>query len=81
MIKNLIYSGTTQMSSPKFKNSADDFTVTVFCTDGIYTVEETKETVEITGLAKCWVEWNFSKLKEFIERIGPNKGGYWRVKK
>jgi ATP-dependent DNA helicase RecG len=126
-IKRIIgYFREANLPTPKFENSADGFMVTVFCIDGIETVEETVGTVEktvgtveetvgtveetveetvgtvekifdiivkypqitqqklmeITGLTRRGVEWNLSKLKAkgLIERIGPNKGGYWRVK-
>jgi predicted HTH transcriptional regulator len=34
-----------------------------------------------TGLSRRGIEWNISKLKQEgrIERIGPDKGGYWKV--
>jgi len=39
------------------------------------------ELVEMTGLTRRGVEWNLSKLKSkgLIERIGADKGGYWKV--
>jgi ATP-dependent DNA helicase RecG len=41
-----------------------------------------KELVEMTGLTRRGVEWNLAKLKAegLIERVGPNKGGHWRLK-
>jgi ATP-dependent DNA helicase RecG len=40
-----------------------------------------KELSEVTGLTRRGIEWNLSKLKAhgIIERIGPDKGGYWKV--
>lgn len=40
-----------------------------------------KEIQNRTGLSKNGVEWNINKLKKEgrIERIGPDKGGYWKV--
>jgi ATP-dependent DNA helicase RecG len=37
--------------------------------------------VKSTGLTRRGVEWNISQLKAkgLIERIGPDKGGYWKV--
>jgi ATP-dependent DNA helicase RecG len=37
--------------------------------------------VESTGLTRRGIEWNLSQLKArgIIERIGPDKGGYWKV--
>jgi ATP-dependent DNA helicase RecG len=37
--------------------------------------------VELTGLTQRGIEWNISRLKAkgIIERIGPNKGGYWKI--
>jgi len=41
------------------------------------------ELSEITGLTRRGVEYNLSKLKAkgLIERIGPDKGGHWKVHK
>ena len=38
---------------------------------------------EETGLTRRGIEWNIKKLKEVgkLERIGPNRGGYWKVNK
>jgi ATP-dependent DNA helicase RecG len=35
------------------------------------------------GLTRRGIEWNLSRLKEkgLIERIGPDKGGHWKVNK
>jgi ATP-dependent DNA helicase RecG len=40
-----------------------------------------KQLQEVTGLTRRGVEWQISKLKEkkIIERIGPDKGGYWKI--
>ena len=40
-----------------------------------------KELAEITGLTRRRIEWKLSKLKEegILERVGPDKGGYWKV--
>ena len=40
------------------------------------------ELVKITGLTRRGIEWNISKLKSenLLERIGADKGGYWKVK-
>jgi predicted HTH transcriptional regulator len=40
-----------------------------------------EELVKSTGLTRRGVEWNIAQLKAkgFIERIGPDKGGYWRT--
>ena len=40
------------------------------------------ELVEITGLTRRGIEWNLAKLKEkgIIKRIGPARGGYWKIK-
>ena len=37
--------------------------------------------IEITGLTRRGIEWNLAKLKKEgkIKRIGPDKGGYWKV--
>ena len=39
------------------------------------------ELMEVTSLTRRGVEWNLAKLKEkgIIKRIGPAKGGYWKV--
>ncbi len=36
---------------------------------------------EIAGLTRRGIEWNLAKLKEkgIIKRIGPAKGGHWKV--
>ena len=40
-----------------------------------------KELEIVTGLTRRGVEWNLSKLKSLglIKRIGPNKGGFWKI--
>ena len=40
-----------------------------------------KELQSKTGLSRRGVEWNMAKLKSEgkIERIGPDKGGHWKV--
>ena len=40
-----------------------------------------QELADITGLTRRGVEWNLAKLKakSLIERVGPDKGGYWKV--
>ena len=40
------------------------------------------ELTKITGLTRRGVEYNLSKLKEkgLIERVGPDKGGSWKIK-
>jgi len=42
-----------------------------------------QEITENTGLTRRGVEWNLMKLKKdgIIRRIGPDKGGYWKVRK
>ncbi len=39
------------------------------------------ELMEVTSLTRRGVEWNLAKLKKkgIIKRIGPAKGGYWKV--
>jgi predicted HTH transcriptional regulator len=39
------------------------------------------ELSEMTGLTRRGIEWNLTKLKAqgLLERIGPDKGGYWKV--
>jgi len=39
------------------------------------------ELAKLTGLTRRGVEWNLSKLKAkgLIERIGTDKGGYWKI--
>lgn len=39
------------------------------------------ELMEVTSLTRRGVEWNLAKPKEkdIIKRIGPSKGGYWKV--
>jgi ATP-dependent DNA helicase RecG len=39
------------------------------------------ELSEKTGLTGRGIEWNLTKLKKqgLLERIGPDKGGYWKV--
>jgi len=41
------------------------------------------ELAEIAGLTRRGIEWNLAKLKEkeIIKRIGPAKGGHWKVVK
>jgi predicted HTH transcriptional regulator len=36
---------------------------------------------KLTGLTRRGIEWNLSKLKSqgLVERIGPDKGGYWKI--
>lgn len=40
-----------------------------------------KELQKTLGLSRRGVEWNINKLKgeNKIERVGPDKGGYWKV--
>jgi ATP-dependent DNA helicase RecG len=40
------------------------------------------ELSKMTGLTRRGIEYNLSRLKEkgFIERVGPDKGGYWKVR-
>jgi predicted HTH transcriptional regulator len=40
-----------------------------------------KNLVKSTGLTRRGVEWNISQLKAkgLVERIGPDKGGYWKI--
>ena len=40
-----------------------------------------KELQKMTGLSRRGVEWQIVKLKEknILKRIGPDKGGYWKV--
>ena len=40
-----------------------------------------KELQSITGLSRQGIEWHISKLKQEgrIERVGPDKGGYWKL--
>ena len=42
-----------------------------------------EELSQITGLSIRGVEWNLTKLKAEgkIKRIGPDKGGHWKVEK
>jgi ATP-dependent DNA helicase RecG len=42
-----------------------------------------RELANITGLTQRGIEWNISKLKDSgqLERIGPDKGGHWKVLK
>ena len=41
-----------------------------------------KELAKVTGLSTGGVKYHLTKLKneDLIERIGADKGGYWRVK-
>jgi ATP-dependent DNA helicase RecG len=41
----------------------------------------TSELSKIVGISQRKIKENISKLKEygFIERIGPAKGGYWKI--
>ncbi len=41
----------------------------------------TAELAEILEITVKGVEWNLAKLREkgIIKRIGPAKGGYWKV--
>jgi predicted HTH transcriptional regulator len=43
----------------------------------------TIEIAEIVGITIKGVEYHLSKLKkeDCLERIGPDKGGYWKIKK
>jgi ATP-dependent DNA helicase RecG len=38
---------------------------------------------ELLGLTIKGIEYHLTKLKKqgIIERIGPNKGGYWKINK
>jgi ATP-dependent DNA helicase RecG len=40
-----------------------------------------KELIDLTGLTRRGVEWNISQLKiqGLLERIGADKGGYWKI--
>ena len=40
-----------------------------------------KELQSVTGLSRRGVEWQITKLKKQgrLQRIGPDKGGYWQV--
>jgi ATP-dependent DNA helicase RecG len=39
------------------------------------------ELSKMTGLTRRGIEWNLTKLKDqgLLERVGPDKGGYWKV--
>ena len=41
-----------------------------------------KKLAELIGLSVRGIEWNMKQLKSdnIIERIGPNRGGYWKIK-
>ncbi|MEA3318275.1 MAG: winged helix-turn-helix transcriptional regulator, partial [Bacteroidota bacterium] len=41
-----------------------------------------KEIQDVTGLTRRGVEYNLDKLKKegILNRIGPDKGGYWKIK-
>jgi len=41
-----------------------------------------KELVQLTVLSRRGIEWNIQqlKIKGLIERVGPDKGGYWKIK-
>jgi ATP-dependent DNA helicase RecG len=41
----------------------------------------TKNMIKATGLTRKGVEYQLNKLKDSgkIERVGPDRGGYWRV--
>jgi ATP-dependent DNA helicase RecG len=41
-----------------------------------------EELIKLTGLTRRGIEWNISQLKAkgLLERVGPDKGGYWKVK-
>lgn len=41
----------------------------------------TKSMMVVSGLTRRGVEYQLNKLKELgkIERVGPDKGGYWKV--
>ncbi|MCK5643737.1 MAG: winged helix-turn-helix transcriptional regulator, partial [Gammaproteobacteria bacterium] len=42
-----------------------------------------KELAQITGITEDGVKFHLTRLKEngAIKRIGPDKGGYWKVLK
>ena len=42
-----------------------------------------EELVKMTGLSRRGIEWNILKLKneDIIKRIGPDKGGHWKITK
>jgi len=42
-----------------------------------------KELAKKINITEKGIEWNINKLRleNRLERIGPTKGGYWKVKK
>lgn len=40
-----------------------------------------EELAEKTGLLRRGIEWNIQQLKakKILKRVGPDKGGYWKV--
>ncbi len=41
----------------------------------------TTELAKETGITRLGIEWQIRKLKEtgVLERVGPNKGGHWKI--
>lgn len=41
----------------------------------------TEELADKTGLSIKGIEWNIQQLKakKMLKRVGPDKGGYWKV--
>jgi len=69
-IKQIIEKDTEKESSEKILSLIND--------NSAITIEELSTLLRITTRA---IEKNLSKLKAkgMLERIGPDKGGYWRV--
>ncbi len=42
-----------------------------------------RELSKVTGLTQRGIEWNIKKLKATgrLQRVGPDKGGHWKVLK
>lgn len=40
-----------------------------------------RELAELLGLTEDGIFWNIKKLKAkgFLRRVGPNKGGHWKI--
>ncbi|MCF0054194.1 RNA-binding domain-containing protein [Dyadobacter sp. CY356] len=69
---------TVEETVEKTVEKTDEIIINLIKSDSRIT---TKTIQQITGLSRRGIEWQIQKLKEqkIINRIGPDKGGYWEI--
>jgi len=72
-------SKVNEKASEKASEKTVEKTIIDLITDNPKTT--TKNMISATGLTRRGVEYQLNKLKEIgkIERIGSDKGGYWKI--